>query len=218
MIAIAGGKGGCGKTTTTLVLSRAMASRGRGRILAVDADWDMPDLHSLAGVDPLAPSATVTSAASVRRLTSVSAHGVYVLPAPTGEDLSRAATVFEHVGAVARRGDVARTLLDCPAGVGRDVAVPLDVATETVLVSTGEPASLRDAAKTAAMSRTLGTPISCAVITGVGEIPAGVDQLLGTDEVVPVPDVDSPLTSARARRAYEAAARIVERTGREFGK
>src|SRR6056297_615748 len=50
MLAIAGGKGGCGKTTTAVGLARAFASLGADP-LVVDADLDMPDLHHRTGVD-----------------------------------------------------------------------------------------------------------------------------------------------------------------------
>lgn len=44
MLAIAGGKGGCGKTTTALGLGAALP----GQPVVVDADWDLPNLHRLA--------------------------------------------------------------------------------------------------------------------------------------------------------------------------
>jgi septum site-determining protein MinD len=49
MLVIAGGKGGCGKTTTALGLAAVLAERGAPAVVA-DADRDMPDLHALAGV------------------------------------------------------------------------------------------------------------------------------------------------------------------------
>lgn len=51
MLAIAGGKGGSGKTTTTACLARGLAGEGPPPI-AVDGDCDMPDLHLVAGTCP----------------------------------------------------------------------------------------------------------------------------------------------------------------------
>jgi septum site-determining protein MinD len=47
MLALAGGKGGSGKTTTTLGLAAALD----GPVVVVDTDRAMPNLHALAGVD-----------------------------------------------------------------------------------------------------------------------------------------------------------------------
>ncbi|MFC6733023.1 MULTISPECIES: ParA family protein [unclassified Haladaptatus] len=50
MLAVAGGKGSCGKTTTTLGLARALARHGHD-VVAVDTDTAMPNLHAVADVD-----------------------------------------------------------------------------------------------------------------------------------------------------------------------
>src|SRR6056297_786250 len=93
MLAVAGGKGGAGKTTTTLGLAAALG-RQRRRVVAVDADREMPDLHAMAGVartpglDAVAegwPAELVAGAA--RRPTA----GIDVLPAGTGPPSSGSA-------------------------------------------------------------------------------------------------------------------------------
>ncbi|MFB6218937.1 MAG: AAA family ATPase, partial [Halobacteriaceae archaeon] len=48
MLAVCGGKGGVGRTTTAVGLGAALAGHHRAT-LVVDADADMPDLHALAG-------------------------------------------------------------------------------------------------------------------------------------------------------------------------
>lgn len=67
MLAVTGGKGGCGKTTTTLGLAAAFA-RQRRRPVAVDADRDMPNLAIVAN--------------------AVKLPGVAVVPNPEGRRLS----------------------------------------------------------------------------------------------------------------------------------
>src|SRR6056297_3035727 len=52
MLAIAGGKGGSGKTTTALGLAAILQDRGREPLI-VDCDCDMPDLHHQAGIDSI---------------------------------------------------------------------------------------------------------------------------------------------------------------------
>jgi septum site-determining protein MinD len=178
-VAVAGGKGGCGKTTTALGLALAADRMGRST-LAVDADVDVPDLHRLAGLDP--------PGADPRPRPVEGAPRAEVLPAPPGADpgdlagrLPDSPTAYDQV------------LLDCPAGAGRDAAVPLRAADRTLLVATADPASLRDAAKTAAMSRAVGTPVAAAVLTGTASVPEGVAGVLDTGSVVPLPPADRPL-------------------------
>ena len=51
MLAVAGGKGGVGRTTTTLGLAAAAARVGYAPVV-VDANRDCPDLARRATVDP----------------------------------------------------------------------------------------------------------------------------------------------------------------------
>lgn len=110
----------------------------------------------------------------------------------------------------ARRHD--RVLLDCPAGVGRDAAVPLRAADRTLLVTTNREPTLRDAAKTAAMSRAVGTPVAGAVLSRTDEVPECVASLLNAPVVEPVAAVDRPLASESVRRRYARVLRPSERT------
>lgn len=200
MLAVAGGKGGCGKTTTTLGLALASARRGR-TVLAVDADVDVPDLHRLAGLDVAATDRPGDVVVSDERLAPEprpvpGSPRVDVLPAGP-------ATVPDDLEARLRaaRGHN-RVLVDCPAGAGRDAAVPLRAADRTLLVSTATDPSLRAAAKTAAMSRAVGTPVAGAVLTRCERVPAGVAELLDVGVVEPLGDVDPPLCPDGSRRRY----------------
>ncbi|PSP78446.1 hypothetical protein BRC81_07855 [Halobacteriales archaeon QS_1_68_20] len=191
MFAVAGGKGGCGKTTTTLGLARAAARTGRG-VLAVDADADMPDLHGVAGVERDPPLDT----GPVPDVTQRAAPGFDVVAAPRDDAVSESDL---------RRCRGARdvVLVDCPAGVGPDAAVPLRVADETLLVTTLEPASLQDAARTAAMSRAVGTPVVGAVVSRANRVPDGVAELLETQVLGCVPYAPEIVVESAARAAHD---------------
>lgn len=204
-VAVAGGKGGCGKTTTVLGLAAALVERGY-RPLAVDADVDVPDLHIRAGVDrepglPALPSGVHPAAASQE---SAEVPGVSVLAAGTGE---------VDVGRALRRVAGARrpVLLDCPAGAGPDAAEPLRVADATVVVGTTTAAGRTDAEKSAGMARRLGAPpVAWVERTVASGVPMGTSHPTDLPRV-DVPDVGrEPLESDPVRAAYRAVVRRVD--------
>ncbi|WP_276301601.1 MinD/ParA family ATP-binding protein [Halorussus lipolyticus] len=194
MLAVAGGKGGAGKTTTTLGLAGALA-RQRRVVLTADADREMPDLHAMAGVarrpglDAVAAGWSSRFAAGVADAPTC---GVRVLPAGSGPADGRAtgrSPPDSDVAAVGRAEEWADSvLLDCPAGAGPDAVAPLRAADAVVVVTTAEPACLRDTAKTAAMARELGTPVAGAVVSRATEAPEGVSRLLECPLLGTVPD------------------------------
>lgn len=206
MFAIAGGKGGCGKTTATLGIARALARRGRDPI-AVDADLGMPDLCVLADLKPDGGLAAVAAGARPDRA-ATSPPGqpaVGILIGGDRDDLDAALARLSG-----RHGPV---LVDCPAGAGPDAALPLRHADATILVTTATREALRDTEKTAAMARRLDAPPVCALVrdpahgaqSGRSRIEPG--DCLGCPVRERVPTVDGdPLTSRQFGRACEALA------------
>ena len=192
MLAIAGGKGGSGKTTTALGVASALAVDGI-RPLVVDTDVAMPDLHHRAGIEQCDGPTTTATVADPGAAAQRSPHlpGVDVLPC-SGAATGDLESVLERLSSTRRP-----VVLDCPAGAGPDAVTPLRWAAQTVLVSTPDEQSLRDTAKTAAMARVVdATP----TVTVLSRSDGGVDPspLLECSTTVHVPEVsDSPLESER---------------------
>ena len=212
MLAIAGGKGGCGKTTTALALAHALARSGETPLVA-DADIEMPDVHVVADVptDPglcaVARGDPLETAMHRTRLDGVSA-------APAGGiDDSALPSALTRT-----RGWRGRTIVDCPAGAARDAAVPLRVADRTLLVTTPTRQCVRDTLKTAAMARTLdASPVGVIVVCGRGADESSVPAPAARSafECPPlgrIPRVrNRPLKAGPVRSAFDRVAKKINK-------
>lgn len=199
MLAIAGGKGGVGKTTTALGLGRVLAQSGRDPIV-VDADVDMPDLGLLAGVDRAPSTDRLADGGPIERAVQPApdVSGLGVVTAGRPETLPAALRQLE--------GWHGPVLVDCPAGASRDVARALRRCDRTVLVTTHTPEALEDTTKTAAVATELEAP---PIVVAVRGEEGGRPEPWFECPVVRVPTVESGSVSSHPR-FREACRRLAE--------
>lgn len=198
MLAIVGGKGGTGKTTTALGIAALLARRRRDPVV-VDADVDMPNLHLRAGagddgVSRLAAGDPLDAAADE----AARYPGVDVLGARPGADLD---------GALRRLVTDRPVIIDGAAGASERAVTPLRYADGAVVVTRATPASVTDTTKTVRMARAVGTPVVGTLVSRTSDVSDDIARKLPTDAIHHVPRVDDPIADESARTVYS---RIVD--------
>lgn len=193
MLAIAGGKGGTGKTTTALGLGALLAKRRRDPVV-VDADVDMPNLHIRAGADDDGLARLAAGDPLAEAVSESSRYpGVSVLGAKPGTDLERALRALVTDRPV---------IVDCAAGTSERAVTPLRYASGAVLVTRRTDFSVTDSRKTARMARAVGTSVLAGLVSRTSDVSDTIAAALPTDAIIPVPAVDEPITHPSARAAY----------------
>ena len=149
VIAVASGKGGVGKSNIALNLS-ILLSAGGNRVALVDADIGLANLDVLLDVDVRANLSHVI--AGSRELADVVIDlpsGVQFVPGASG--LSELANLSEfqrtrlidQLTALEAENDI--IVIDCGAGIGRDVVTFAATAESVLVVTVPEPTAVTDA-------------------------------------------------------------------------
>ncbi|WP_306053694.1 cell division ATPase MinD [Natronococcus wangiae] len=165
--AVASGKGGVGKTTTTVNLGMVLARAGE-RVAVVDADLGMANLAGFVGLnsDSTTLSDVLSGNASVDDATYRLAENAVAVPSGTSLD-DYAETSPEGLRDVVDelRSQYDVVLLDVGAGVTHETVLPLGLADAVIVVSTPEPASVHDSRKTLELTERAGGEVAGLVVT-----------------------------------------------------
>ena len=203
--AVASGKGGVGKTATTVNLGAALAERGY-TVAIVDVDLGMANLGGFLGLDPDGPTLHEVLAGEADLREAVYEIDAGLAAVPSGISLDGFASVETEAMSDAIDGlreGFDYVLLDLGAGLSHDTVLPLALADAVVLVSTPKPVALQDTAKTHQVTKRLGGAVAGVVLTRATDprdldVGAVSDQL-GLPVLAVVPEDDAVDRSAIAR-------------------
>ncbi|NOR18011.1 AAA family ATPase [candidate division WOR-3 bacterium] len=200
---IASGKGGTGKTTTTVNLGTALALLGKKTVI-IDADIGMANLGLLLGLEksPVTLHEVLSGKAEVEEAVYEGPGGVNVVPCGIslqGFQSSNPEKLQEVMATLVDDHDF--MLIDAPAGISKDGVIPLAIADKVILVVNPELSSMADALKTKVLTEMLGGEIGGAILNRAGMERTEINRqkvadLLGVDVIEMVPEDSNVRRSA----------------------
>ena len=149
VIAVTSGKGGVGKTNTSINLAIALAARGN-RVVLLDADLGLANVEVLMGLNSLFNLQHVIDGdKSITQVLVQAPGGINIVPGTSGlaklADLSETARKNIMNGLKELQFGADFIIIDTMAGIGRSAVAFVVAADEVLLVSTPEPSSIVDA-------------------------------------------------------------------------
>lgn len=192
---IASGKGGTGKTTTTLNLGTSLAMLGKKTII-VDADIGMANLGLLLGLEKskITLHEVLSGEAEIKDAIYEGPSGLKVVPCGLslkGFQKSNPERLKKVISVLTNGMDF--VLIDAPAGISRDGLMPLAVADRVLLVVNPELPSIADALKTKTLTELLGKQVEGIILNRTElektEISRNkVQELLGVQVLEMIPE------------------------------
>jgi septum site-determining protein MinD len=192
---IASGKGGTGKTTTTVNLGAALAGLGK-KTLILDADIGMANLGLLLGLEKseVTLHEVLAETANIEDATYEGVNGLKVVPSGIslkGFQNANPEKLHDIMDGLVEKFDF--TLIDAPAGISKDGVVPLAIADEVLLVVNPDISSIADALKTKILVEMLDNTVTGAVLNKVGNVTTEfskekVEKLLEVPILATVPE------------------------------
>lgn len=148
VIAVTSGKGGVGKTSTSVNLAIALSARGK-RVVLLDADLGLANVEVLLGINSLYNlQHVIDGERTMRQILVRGPGGIGVVPGTSGlaklADLGPAARQNIITGLTTLQNQADFIIIDTMAGIGQNAVSFAVAADEVILVSTPEPSSIVD--------------------------------------------------------------------------
>lgn len=149
IVAVTSGKGGVGKTNTSINLAISLADKGH-RVVLLDADLGLANVEVLMGLSSLYNlQHVVNGERTMSEILVKGPGGIAVVPGTSGmaklADLTERGRVNIMNGLEELQNRTDFILVDTMAGIGRSAIAFVIAADEVLLVSTAEPSSIVDA-------------------------------------------------------------------------
>lgn len=149
VIAVTSGKGGVGKTLVSVNLSIALASRGH-RVCLFDMDMGLANADIVLGIDaPYTLSDVLSGRRSFDEVIVRAPGEIAFVPGASGVTSMANLSEFERHQLMAAMGRVEEAydvvVLDCGAGISRNVVAFASTADTILVIATPEPTSITDA-------------------------------------------------------------------------
>ncbi len=149
VIAVTSGKGGVGKTSTSVNLAVSMALEGR-QVMLLDGDLGLANVDVMLGLQPTYNLSHVLSGECALEDTIIEGPaGISVVPASSGKRGMAELSSAENAGLVRAFSELNRPLdtliVDTAAGIADSVITFSQASQEVIVVVTNDPQSLTDA-------------------------------------------------------------------------
>ncbi len=169
LISIISGKGGVGKTTTTINLGVALNSLGKD-VIVVDANLTTPNvgLHLGAPIVPVNLNHVLLGKAKISDAIYEHESGTKIIPSSLSvRELKRLNhSRLKEVGKSLRRL-TDYVLYDSAAGLGEEAVSSMEAADQLIIVTNPEIPAVTDALKTAKLAEELGKEVMGVIVTRV---------------------------------------------------
>ncbi len=169
IITVTSGKGGVGKTTTTINLGAALNALNK-EVIIVDANLTTPNvgLHLGAPIVPVNLNHVMQGKAKVSDAIYEHDSGTKVIPSSLSVKELRKINHGKLTDVAKKlRGMADFILLDSAAGLGDEAVASIEAADELVIVTNPEITAVTDALKTVRLAQELGKKVKGVIVTRV---------------------------------------------------